>query len=147
MTKRSVRESSHEYWVWNAMVQRCTNPNNRGYMNYGGRGITVHPDWLKFKGFYRDMGVRPGKGFSIERMDNDKGYEPDNCLWVTRAEQNRNKRNNVLIAFNGENKCLPEWGREKGISPTTIKQRLSKGWSIERSLNTPLWSTYEKTKG
>ena len=146
MTTRASLESSNEYWVWNAMVQRCTNPNDRGYKNYGGRGITVHPEWLTFKGFYRDMGARPGKGYSIEREDNNKAYGPDNCKWVTRAEQNRNKRNNFFITFNGEKKCLPEWGREKGMSPTTIRQRLSKGWSIEEALNTPLYSTYRKVK-
>lgn len=135
MTKNSIRSSSHEYWVWNAMVQRCTNTNDRGYMNYGGRGITVHPDWLKFEGFYRDMGSRPGKGYSLEREDNDKGYGPDNCKWATRKQQNTNKRNNKIIKAFGEEKCLAEWSRDTGISHATILQRLKNGWSIEAALS------------
>lgn len=137
LTKTSIRESSHEYWVWNAMVQRCMNPNDRGYINYGGRGITLHPDWLKFDAFYRDMGKRPGKGYSLERKDNDKGYGPDNCMWQTRKEQNRNKRNNRLFTLNGETRCLAEWSEITGIGHSTIIQRLKSGWTEEKALTKP----------
>lgn len=137
LTKTSIRESSHEYWVWNAMVQRCTNPNDRGYMNYGGRGITVHPNWHKFEGFDSDMGKRPGKGYSLERKDNDKGYGPANCQWQTRKEQNRNKRNNRIIRVNGEERCLQEWAERLGVGHTTILLRLRAGWTAEKAVTTP----------
>jgi hypothetical protein len=77
------------YRGWAAMKQRCNNPNNNGYENYGGRGITITPNWLSFEGFFADMGIKPD-GHTLDRIDNDGDYEPGNCRWATRTQQNRN---------------------------------------------------------
>ena len=82
-----------EYFIHHSMIQRCTQPSHNSYKNYGGRGITVCKRWLNsFKLFYKDMGSRPDNTFSIERINNDKGYKPSNCKWATRSEQRRNMR-------------------------------------------------------
>ncbi len=81
-----------EYTIWNAMRQRCENPKQKAYKNYGGRGIEVCKRWLKFENFYADMGPRPSRKYSIDRIYNDGNYEPGNCRWATASDQQRNKR-------------------------------------------------------
>lgn len=117
------------------MLQRCNNPNQKHYKNYGGRGITVCERWLKFKLFMEDMGVRPD-GMSIDRIDNEKGYYKDNCRWTTRKTQQRNTRSNRLISFNGEIKTLAEWAEIKKLGYSTLQTRIWRGWSVERALLT-----------
>lgn len=85
-------------WIWKAMIQRCTNPNDRRWKDYGGRGITVCQRWREsFEAFYADMGPRPD-GLSIDRVNNDRGYSPQNCQWATREQQARNKRGQARAA-------------------------------------------------
>jgi hypothetical protein len=93
---RHVGERSPEYQAWENMKQRCYNPNTTRYDDWGGRGIRVCDRWLKFENFLADMGLRPSAGHSIDRIDNDGNYEPGNCRWATRSQQQRNRRDNVI---------------------------------------------------
>lgn len=125
--KGSPRRS--EYTIWNLIKQRCFNPKNPGYKNYGGRGVGMCDKWrYSFESFFQDMGERP-KGFQIDRIDNDGNYEPENCRWATQDTQARNKRNNRRITLNGENKLLIEWSEIKRISISTFYRRLKQGMS------------------
>jgi hypothetical protein len=100
MTRQKMREahvthglrSTPAYTSWAAMIQRCTNPNNTGYKNYGGRGISICERWLTFEGFFADMGQKPSSELSLDRLDPDGNYEPGNCRWATPKEQTMNKR-------------------------------------------------------
>ena len=122
------------YQTWVMMLQRCNNPKCKAYHDYGGRGITVCERWTKFENFHEDMGPRP-KGSSLDRINNNGNYEPDNCKWSTASEQASNKRNTVMI--NGE--PLAVVARRHGISPSVLYDRYVRyGWTLERSLNTPV---------
>lgn len=103
------KSNSPEFRIWTDMHTRCYNQNSTGYKNYGGRGISVCAQWHDFSIFFEDMGCRPSKTHSIERLDVNKGYSPENCVWATRQDQARNKRNNIQITISGETKSLPEW--------------------------------------
>lgn len=129
--------NSREYAIWNSMKQRCRNPKNKQYPEYGGRGISVCDSWLRFENFFRDMGERPFKGASLERKDNNKGYSPDNCKWADRNTQNNNKRNNRPITINGVTKNLCQWADHYGIGHTTIFHRIKAGWDVERAITQP----------
>lgn len=137
-TARAIRKDSGEYWVWNMIVQRCRNPKVKNWMDYGGRGIDVCDRWLSFENFLADMGLRPSKAHSIERINNASGYRKDNCKWVTRLEQGKNKRNNRLLTAFGKTQHLAEWSREYGIQHPTILHRIKAGWSIEAAVSSPV---------
>ena len=131
--------NSPEYKSWAMMKDRCTNPNNPRYANYGGRGITFDKAFETFEGFFAELGPKPDPTYTIERIDNNKGYEPGNVRWATRAEQNRNKSNNWFLTHNGKTQTLSEWAREVGIKEVTLDARLRRyGWSVERALTTPV---------
>lgn len=126
--------TSSEYCVWVAMKQRCTNPNHMHYGRYGGRGIKFDPRWNSFENFYIDMGPRP-KGHTLDRIDNDGGYNKDNCQWVTRKTQARNRTNNRVIEFNGESKTVAEWAEALSIKPGTLLGRLNNhNWDVDKAL-------------
>lgn len=122
--------------IWNAMKQRCANPNNSSYHKYGARGITVCRRWLVFENFLADMGKRP-EGLSIERRNNNGNYQPDNCHWATAAEQSVNTRRTRRVEFRGRIQALKQWSREFGIDYSTLRARLKRNWSIEKALLTP----------
>lgn len=126
-----------EHVTWKNMTQRATNKNHPQFKDYGGRGITVCERWSVFENFFADMGKKPGKGYSIERIENDLGYSKENCKWATRAEQNNNCRTSRLITFNGKTKNVVTWASDIGMNHGTLKSRLRSGWPIEKALTTP----------
>lgn len=129
------------YTSWEQMHQRCYNKNNKAYRNYGWRGIAVCERWRGpsgFANFLADMGTRP-EGKSIDRYPNKNGnYEPSNCRWATRTEQNRNSRKNKFLTWKGETLTQSAWAERLGIGPKTIEGRLSRGWSVDRTLSEPI---------
>lgn len=128
---------THVNSVWRMMLDRCKNPNNRAYANYGGRGIQVCDRWNDFVTFYTDMGHRPD-GYQIDRIDNDGNYEPGNCRWSTPKQQQNNKRDTRILEFNGKIQSLGYWSEETGIKWETLRSRLRYGWDAERTLTTPV---------
>lgn len=127
------------YGVWCGMRSRCQNPRHKNYRDYGGRGIKVCERWRNsFQSFYEDMGDRPTKTHTIERIDNNADYSPANCRWATRAEQNENSRQTRLLTFKGVTLSLGKWAKRIGIDRKTLGCRLDRfGWSVERALSTP----------
>lgn len=126
------------YEIWCNIKTRCYNKSNKRYLDYGGRGITVCDEWLHdFQAFY-DWSMANGyrDDLTIDRIDNNKGYLPDNCRWVTQKEQQNNRRNNHLITYNGKTQTLAQWADEIGLSYKTIQSRIKRGWNIEKALNT-----------
>lgn len=134
--KQIVRNTKHgmfgtvEYHCWNSMRGRCQNPQDANYKNYGGRGISVCEQWQSFEGFFADMGYRPSKEHSLDRIDNDGNYTPENCRWATRNEQGRNRRTCTFIDFDGHRKAAIDWCELLGVPYQTVMQRLSRGISF-----------------
>ncbi len=127
-----------EHKSWSAMIQRCTNPNEKRYKDYGGRGIKVCQSWRLFENFIRDMGRRP-TGTTLDRKDNNGDYCPNNCRWATDEEQANNARSNVLITCAGKTQTLSKWAREVGIDVRAISQRRNLlGWTDYAAIFTPL---------
>lgn len=115
------------------MRRRCNNPRDADYESYGGRGISVCERWKNdFWAFVEDMGERPG-GCSLDRVNNDGNYSPENCRWATPLEQSNNTRSAILVTYEGKTQSISAWAREKGLSIQTLAGRLRKGWSIEKA--------------
>lgn len=135
-TKHGKRKTKL-YNVWNTMRDRCYNKNNKRYKDWGGRGIAVCDEWRNdFMNFYNwayENGYN--ENLTIDRIDNNKGYEPSNCRWVTRKQQARNRRSNINFTYNGETHCIVEWCELLGLKPKTVYQRIHYyNWSIEKAL-------------
>lgn len=127
-----------EYRAWQAMVKRCTDPENAAWPDYGGRGITVCDRWRDdVAAFIADMGAKPSALHELDRKDNDGGYEPSNCRWVLRKENNRNRRSNRIVEWNGQQKTLVEWSEITGLAFSALKWRLDSGWPIDRAMTEP----------
>ena len=122
-----------EYSVWNSMLTRCNNKNRDNYARYGGRDITVCKRWLTFKNFYADMGKR-SEGMTIERIDNNEGYCPENCKWATYKEQMRNTRRTRMITYRNKTQCVTDWAEELGVGSGKLFYRL-KLYPVEIALN------------
>lgn len=135
---KHLKSFSLEYKTWIAIKRRCCDPGNCGYSRYGARGIKICDKWINdFPAFFADMGPRPSKKHSIDRIDNEGHYEPGNCRWATSAEQGRNKRNTTFFEFNGKKQTLPEWSRELRISHSTLIHRIYDfGWTPEKAFTT-----------
>lgn len=130
-------QRSAEYRTWAAMLERCNSPSSASYKNYGAIGRVVCERWNQFSAFIEDMGRRPTAGHTLERIDNEKGYSPENCKWATRKEQMRNVRYNVHLTLDGRTQCVAAWAEELGLSAMKIYKRLYRGWSQERALTEP----------
>lgn len=127
------------YWIFVSMKERCYNPNSQYYYLYGERGIKICEHWLEsVANFYQDMGPKPGPEYSIDRIDNNGDYSPENCRWATSLEQGANKRNNVFLEFNNKRMTIAQWSRELNISKSVIRTRLKYGWTAEEIFTTPI---------
>lgn len=123
------------YRAWQQMKQRCFNKKNKGFGHYGGRGVIVCARWRdSFENFYKDMGEPPTKNHSIDRINNDGNYEPNNCRWATIKQQNQNQTKTIYLTYKGKTKTISEWSREIGISIQTMHSRRRLGFSVERIL-------------
>lgn len=120
------------YRVWCSMRERCSNPNNKSYSRYGGRGITVCEEWNSFSTF-KEWALKNGyfEKLTIDRINNEEGYKPSNCRWVDHKTQNRNYSRNHLITYMGKTQCLTDWAEEFGIKRATVLYRLKQGKPLE----------------
>lgn len=148
LEEKSDRAKTHglhqarEYRIWAQMKQRCGNPKNRAYPDYGGRGISVCEKWVSsFEMFYADMGQCPS-GMTLERRDVDQGYDPGNCKWATRKEQARNKRDNRVVTYMDESLCIQAWAERFGMNAASLRARIFRlGWDVEKAFMTPTKKT------
>lgn len=124
------------YRIWTGMMTRCTNERSENYANYGGRGIRVCERWKKFENFYADMIGTYRDDLSIDRIDSNGDYCPENCRWETATRQIRNRRITTILEFNGRTQSLADWADELAIPLGTLRERLRRGWSTERALTT-----------
>jgi len=128
-------QKTAEYTCWRGMLARCYNSKERAFPDYGGRGISVCDRWREsFDNFLADMGSRP-EGKSIDRIDVNGPYAPENCRWADSQTQARNKRNSRRLSFGGRDLTIPEWAEVTGIPAPTLYGRLAKGWSASRVLS------------
>jgi len=134
------KKISSEYTAWSAMKTRCYNKKRRDYKNYGGRGIRVCDEWLHdFEAFYQYIGARPSSKHSLDRIDNDKNYEPENVRWADLVTQHNNTRRSRCITYKGKSHTLAEWSRILNIKYNTLENRINwQHWTIEKAFNSPL---------
>lgn len=159
-TRTHGDSQSLEHITWCGIRARCLNPNNKGFRYYGGRGITICSRWsASFSAFLEDMGRRPTPEHSVDRIDNNGGYDcghcvdcfsrgriKTNCRWATKREQGRNRRSNRYITYNNETKMLVEWAESASMTQAQLIYRLSLGWTLPKALNTPVKSRVKLTE-
>ena len=148
---KSIKNQTRKHSLWGhdlykrywKIKQRCYNENGKYYYNYGGRGITICDEWLDaengVQNFY-NWAIANGykKELTIDRIDNNKGYSPENCRWITKNEQELNKRSNRNFTWNGETHCIAEWARLLGFTRDCLYHRLvRKKWDIDKAMTTP----------
>lgn len=128
---------SSTFKTWDAMRYRCGNENSKDYERYGARGIKVCARWQhSFEAFLADMGEKP-EGMSLDRIDHNGNYEKDNCRWATATTQARNRRNNVILEYNGDVGPVSYWAEKVGLERKTLEYRIRSGWEVGRALTTP----------
>jgi hypothetical protein len=128
------------YNIWSHMCERCKNPNFVHFDNYGGRGIGVYQEWAESYDSFRIWALSNGyrNDLTLDRIDNDSDYTPDNCRWATPKEQANNRRSNRLLLFNGETRNIEGWCKITGLPRHIVDGRLARGWSVEKTLTTPV---------
>lgn len=134
---KDIRRKLHKIYLH--MKERCYDPSDRRYADWGGRGIHICDEWLNNKEDFFEWSIQNGykEGLSIDRIDNDKDYSPENCRWVTLKENNQNRRSSIFYTINGETKNLQQWCNEYGVSRSMVNRRLSLGWNILEALTKP----------
>lgn len=141
---------SPEYSSWSNMRARCTNPNHPDFSRYGGRGITVHDDWNRqpngFHNFFDHVGPKPFPGATIDRIDVNGNYEPGNVRWLSRAQQNRNRRDTIYCEFGGERVSIADLAARFGVPLSRLRERMERGWSVERAVMEPPRITASKSR-
>jgi hypothetical protein len=139
-TKTHGQSKSRLYFIWTTMKQRCENPNSHKAKDYFERGITICPEWHSFDVF-QEWALANGYSdkLTIDRMDNNKGYGPENCHWTNNKDQANNRRSNVNLTFNGITQTIAQWAESLCMEYNTLHARLSYyGWSVEKALTTPV---------
>lgn len=149
MTKVQIRSIEHhgfirnkkqppEYQIWSQVKQWCLNKKHQKYSQYGGRGIKIHPTWIKsFAAFFKSVGTRPSKKHRLFRNDLDKGYVPGNVRWADRFEHSRHTRKNRIVVFQGEEMALAEAAERAGIPPKRLQARLERGFTLSDAFFRP----------
>lgn len=136
MNIRTKRQTA--YGLWAQMRYRCNNKNCAEYKSYGGRGIRVCDRWASFRSFIEDMGERPSPTHTLDRINNDAGYGPNNCRWTTAFFQNRNSRRTRPITIAGVTLCAADWGRVLGLKKSMVFNRIHRGWEDRMAVMTPV---------
>jgi hypothetical protein len=141
----SERERTHGltkhplFVVWCGMMNRCYSEKSPAFKDYGGRGITVCERWHSVENFVADNAPGYAPSLSLDRIDNDGSYTPENVRWADRKAQSRNRRSNVMLTYQGKTQTLFEWAAEVGIAPRTLWARIrERGWPVEKALTTPV---------
>lgn len=136
-------EYRHLYDIWSKMKKRCRKPDALRYSDYGGRGINICDEWHNDFDVFVEWAMKAGYeiGLTIDRIDNDGNYEPDNCRWITKREQNRNKRTNVMVEYRDETKTLTDWCEKLNLPYYTIQKRIKKGMNPVDALEKPVRKT------
>ena len=135
--KTREKGASRLYGIWSDMRRRCNNVNRKNANNYALKGIKVCQEWDNFSNFYH-WSINNGynEALTLERKDNSLGYNPDNCCWISKSEQAKNRTTNHYITYNGETKTLTDWAKTLDINRTTLQSRLRRGWTIEQAFST-----------
>lgn len=132
-------KSTPEYRAWCSMIHRCEYPKDKHYRHYGGRGIAISPRWREsYQAFLADMGRKPSPKHSLDRINNDGNYEPQNCRWALPKQQARNKSTSRVLIVGSECLTIAEWVERTGIGYTTIRERIKRGWAPESVVSTPV---------
>jgi len=141
LRKHGLTHKERLYNIWTGMRQRCMNENSKDYPKYGGRGINVCPDWQNYESF-RAWAISNGyrDDLSIDRIDVDGNYEPSNCRWTTSKQQNNNRRSNLVIRHDGQDLTVSQLAEATGLPYKLLRQRLARGWSVERAVASPVRS-------
>lgn len=147
MTEQHGMSGTRMYRIWTDMIARCHCETDTSFKWYGAKGVSVCQRWRdSFTAFLADMGERPSPSHSIDRIDNNGCYSPDNCRWATKSEQNKNTCRTTQITFNGKTKCLADWSSELGVEYDVLRKRLKQGWDVDRALSAPVASRKRRQK-